>query len=111
VVAGGIGDLARVALKAEAAYLPGWGGGAGGEGRWGIRRGRLLAFRWIERGIRVRSTRRTRIRCRPRKRGDRPKPKRLLTRSNEVLSTINKLPNDKASGPDGFTDHFYKCCW
>jgi hypothetical protein len=35
VVAGGIGDLARVALKAEAACLPGWGGGAGGEGRWG----------------------------------------------------------------------------
>jgi hypothetical protein len=45
VVAGGIGDLARVALKRK---LSGWGGGAEGEGRRGIRCGRLLGFRWIE---------------------------------------------------------------
>jgi hypothetical protein len=29
----------------------------------------------------------------------------------EVWSVINELPNDKASGPDGFTGLFYKKTW
>jgi hypothetical protein len=29
----------------------------------------------------------------------------------EVHNTTKLLPNDKAPGPDGFTEHFYKACW
>jgi hypothetical protein len=35
---------------------------------------------------------------------------RLLI-TEEILNTIKQLPLDKAPGPDGFTRHFYKCCW
>jgi hypothetical protein len=31
--------------------------------------------------------------------------------TEEILNTIKRLPLDKAPGPDGFTGHFYKCCW
>jgi hypothetical protein len=30
---------------------------------------------------------------------------------NEVLESIMQLPSDKAPGPDGYTDRFYKVCW
>jgi hypothetical protein len=29
----------------------------------------------------------------------------------EIWSTIKKLPSDKAPGPDGLIDRFYKVCW
>jgi hypothetical protein len=29
----------------------------------------------------------------------------------EVWNAIRGLPNDKAPGPDGFTNHFYQSCW
>ena len=29
----------------------------------------------------------------------------------EVQEAINDMPSDKASGPDGFTDLFFKKCW
>ena len=29
----------------------------------------------------------------------------------EVEHAIKCLPSDKAPGPDGFTNNFYKCCW
>ena len=30
---------------------------------------------------------------------------------DEVKNTINSMPSDKASGPDGFTGAFFKACW
>jgi hypothetical protein len=29
----------------------------------------------------------------------------------EAFNTIKHLPNDKAPGPDGLTERFYKACW
>jgi hypothetical protein len=29
----------------------------------------------------------------------------------EVQNTINSMPSDKASGPNGFTGAFFKACW
>lgn len=29
----------------------------------------------------------------------------------EVESTIKSMPSDKAPGPDGFTEAFFKACW
>jgi hypothetical protein len=29
----------------------------------------------------------------------------------EIWETIEQLPSDKATGPDGFTGRFYKICW
>lgn len=29
----------------------------------------------------------------------------------EVEETVKDIPNDKVSGPDGFTIDFYKACW
>ena len=29
----------------------------------------------------------------------------------EIKDTITSIPSDKAPGPDGFTDAFFKTCW
>jgi hypothetical protein len=30
---------------------------------------------------------------------------------SEIEQAIKELPNEKATGPDGFTNYFYKHCW
>jgi hypothetical protein len=35
---------------------------------------------------------------------------RAFTES-EIERAVKNLPNEKAPGPDGFTNDFYKCCW
>ena len=43
-----------------------------------------------------------------------PKDNELLCRpatEEEIIKVIWSMEADKAPGPDGFTIHFYKCCW